>query len=312
MKKILSVDELIEHMKEKGIEFNIVDEIAAKDFLTHNNYYMKLASYRTNYDKQTVGKNAGKYINLEFAYLQELSTIDMRLRYLIIEMCLDIEHYTKMTLLKRVEQKEDGYQLIRKFVTKNDKILKKIYAHKTSEYCHGLIENYYPYFPIWVFIELISFGDLTFLCEFYKEVYNDEIVDNKFMNLVRDLRNASAHSNCLINNLRSKIIGKPDARITTFVKDLHCVGNSSITNNLQKTFIYNFIVLLYVYDTIVESKGVKKNRYKELNSLLNERMVRNKDFFSKNNLIKSQYHFLKKVIDKLINNAYTSNTIEKS
>ena len=92
MKKMLSTDELICHMKEKGIQFNIVDESAAKDFLTYNNYYMKLAAFRTNYEKVD-----NKYLNLEFAYLQELSTIDMRLRYIIINMCLDIEHYIKQS-----------------------------------------------------------------------------------------------------------------------------------------------------------------------------------------------------------------------
>lgn len=151
-------------MKEKGIQFNIVDESAAKDFLTYNNYYMKLAAFRTNYEKVD-----NKYLNLEFAYLQELSTIDMRLRYIIINMCLDIEHYIKVTLLNKVKDKEDGYQLVRKFVTKNERVLKNIYRHKASEYSHGLIENYYPFFPIWVFVELISFGDLTYLCEFYKK-----------------------------------------------------------------------------------------------------------------------------------------------
>ncbi len=35
-----------------------------------NNYYMKLASYRANYDKR---KSNDEYINLDFAYLKILS-----------------------------------------------------------------------------------------------------------------------------------------------------------------------------------------------------------------------------------------------
>lgn len=294
MKKMLSTDELICHMKEKGIQFNIVDESAAKDFLTYNNYYMKLAAFRTNYEKVD-----NKYLNLEFAYLQELSTIDMRLRYIIMNMCLDIEHYIKVTLLNKVKDKEDGYQLVRKFVTKNERVLRNIYRHKASEYSHGLIENYYPFFPIWVFVELISFGDLTYLCEFYKKMYGEEIIDNKFMNQVRDLRNASAHSNCLTNKLQEKITGAPDKRILDFVKQLDCVGRSSLLNNMSRSFMYNFVVLLYVYDRAVTSEGVKKNRYRELNELVNVRMLKNKTYFEKNNVIKTQYKFIKKVVDKL-------------
>ena len=82
MKVLLSVDELVEHMKCKGITFNVVSEEDAKIFLSNNNYYMKLAAYRANYDKR---KNNGEYINLDFAYLQELSTIDMHLRHLILQ-----------------------------------------------------------------------------------------------------------------------------------------------------------------------------------------------------------------------------------
>ena len=51
MKPILNIDEMIEHMKEKGIKFNIISENEAKKFLSESNYYMKLASYLTNYPK---------------------------------------------------------------------------------------------------------------------------------------------------------------------------------------------------------------------------------------------------------------------
>lgn len=265
-----------------------------KDFLLCNNYYMKLAAFRTNYEKR-----CDRYVNLEFAYLQELSTIDMRLRYIIINMCLDLEHYIKVSLLNKVKDKEDGYQLVRKFVTKNERILKNIYRHKASEYCNGLIEKYYPFFPIWVFVELISFGDLTYLCEFYKEIYKEEIIENKFMNQVRDLRNASAHSNCLTNKLQAVIEGTPDKRILDFVKNLNCVGKTSLLNNMRKSFVYNFVVLLYVYDKVVISEGVKTNRYKELKELINVRMVKNKTYFEKNNVIKAQYKFIKKIVDNL-------------
>jgi hypothetical protein len=122
-------------MKGKGITFNIISESDAKSFLTENNYYLKLASYRTNYAKYTSGSKTGLYINLDFAYLKELSTIDMHLRYLIIQMCLDIEHYLKVSLLSHVESNpsEDGYELIRRFLGyvnskgqyQNEHILKK-------------------------------------------------------------------------------------------------------------------------------------------------------------------------------------------
>ncbi len=298
MKTLLKTEELINHMKERGIKFSIVSEEQAKEFLKNNNYYMKLASYRTNYTKNS----RGEYTNLEFAYLQELSILDMRLRYIIIDMCLDIEHYIKLSLLNKIEyNNDDGYELIKKFIAKDTRVLKNINSHKSSEYCRGLIEKYYPYFPAWVFVELISFGTLTYLCDYFSEMYGDEIIDNKFLNIVRDIRNASAHSNCLINRLNDKLEGAPDKRIFDFVKNMKVFSKSAIRNSLSKRFLYNFTVLMYVYDNIVTSEGVKKTRYCELQELVDNRAVRNKSYFDKNNMIQSRYKYIKNVVDVMAN-----------
>lgn len=110
MKPMLSTKELIEHMKEKGITFRETSEKEAMDFLENNNYYMKLAAYRANYEKCVEGKRKGMYQNLDFAYLQELSRLDMHLRHLVLEMCLDIEHAIKFglwTLQQRTRRKMD-------------------------------------------------------------------------------------------------------------------------------------------------------------------------------------------------------------
>ena len=108
----LSLDEQIQHLKDKGILFNIMDEESAKQYLKYNNNYYKLTSFRKNYDKHPGGENKGKYIRLEFAYLVDMSIIDMRLRYRIVEMALDIEHHTKLQLLRKIdEHDEDGFKL---------------------------------------------------------------------------------------------------------------------------------------------------------------------------------------------------------
>ena len=42
----LSLDEQIQHLKDKGILFNIMDEESAKQYLKYNNNYYKLTSFR--------------------------------------------------------------------------------------------------------------------------------------------------------------------------------------------------------------------------------------------------------------------------
>ncbi len=298
MKTLLKNDELISHMKAKGIKFEIVKESEAKIFLQYSNYYMKLASYRKNYDKD---KNE-KYINLDFAYLKELSTIDMHLRYLILKMCLDIEHTLKVSLLKDIEDnsQEDGYLIIQEFVKKYEKSKDNIQKHKSSEYCRALIEKYSPDFPVWVFVELISFGDMLKLYEFYNKMYPKRLKDGKLLYSIRDLRNAAAHNNCLINKLQ-KGINKPSAKITKFVSEIDNIGKSMRQNKLSNKFLYDFTTLLYVYNEFITSDAIKKEGFKQIQEFMEKRAVRNKEFFKKNECIKTAYIFIKKIVDYIEN-----------
>lgn len=297
-------------MKYKGIKFKEISEEEAKIFLNNNNYYMKLASYRANYVKCQSGEREGKYQNLDFAYLKELSTLDMYLRYMIMEMALDIEHAIKVKIIRDVADnpEEDGYNIMKKFLEKNNNIniLKKIKSHKSGEYCKDLIEKYYPYFPVWVFVELISFGDLLYFTSFYENEYNIKIINNTFMNIVRDLRNASAHSNCILNKMTERIDSTKqiNSEISEFVKRMSDVSKQSRKNNLNYKFTYNFICLLYVYDSLM-SDAVKQKRYKQIIEFMDGRVKKNKNYFLSNSKIVGVYNFNKKVVDNLIRNTYT-------
>lgn len=302
MKVLLTAEELISHMEQKGITFNRVSKDEAQSFLEHNNYYMKLASYRTNYKKYTSGPKIGKYIGLDFSCLQELSKLDMHIRYIAFQMALDVEHYSKVRLLNAIENNpnEDGYKIIQKFIAKdrNFGTLKTIQSHKASIYCKDLIDKYYPYFPAWVFVELIPFGELAYLCEFYNEIYNTEIVDRVLLNSVRDIRNACAHSNCLINNLLPGNC-KPHQDVVDRIKKIPSIGENARDKKLSNKCIYDMVCLFYAYDEIVESKNAKEKRYQELEDLFEKRMVQHKDWFASNNTITSSYAFIKNVLDTL-------------
>lgn len=305
MKQLLSIEELIQHMKNRGITFNEISENDAKQFLQNNNYYMKLAAYRANYDKCDTGKRQGQYKKLDFGYLKELSTIDMYLRYIVMDMCLDIEHVIKVRLIKNITNNpsEDGYDIVRKFIAQDDnlRILKNIRSHKSGEYCKDLIEKYYPYFPVWVFVELISFGDLLYFCSFYEKIYGVQIINNKLMNTVRDVRNAAAHSNCLLNKMTEKIDSTKQVNneISSFIIGMKNISKTSRVNNLSYKFTNSFVTVLYVYDSLM-NEIPKQKRYKEIQEFMNGRVVKNKQFFQSNSKIIGVYNFHKKVIDNLV------------
>ena len=63
-------------------------------------------------------------------------------------------------------------------------------------------------------------------------------------------------------------------------------------------FAYNIVTLLYVYDLLVQ-EAPKQKRYAQLKEFMNDRVVRNGDYFNSNSKIYSTYNFLKKVIDNL-------------
>ena len=82
------------------------------------------------------------------------------------------------------------------------------------------------------------------------------------------------------------------------------ISKQSRINNLNYKFTYNFITLLYVYDNLMGEISRQK-RYQQIKEFLDGRVIRNQDYFKSNTKIVGVYKFHKKVVDNLLNNAYT-------
>lgn len=306
MKEMLSTINLIQHMKDKGIKFELCTETDAQNFLENNCFYFRVAAYRQLYPKIEAGNQKGQYQNLDFAYLMELYRIDNKVRSAVMEMYLDIERSIKTRLINDAtsNDREDGYNLVKSYLSSTDPYfhtLKLIHQHKSGEYSKELINKYYPYFPIWALVEVIPFGTLIHISQYYEQNYHHDIMPkNKFMNIIRDLRNASAHGNCLINNINKEMEAskQPDNEIVNFIKDLNLFSESSRRKHLRRSFVYNITVLLYVYKEMmsIESQKLKFNQLKEL--LDNDLMI-HKEYFDSNSSIKSVYRFFSQIVDKL-------------
>lgn len=194
-----------------------------ENYLANINNYLRTAAYQKNYQKHKKGINNGKYICLDFTYLQELSTIDMHFRFIVSKMCLDIEHDLKVKMLKDIESdlSTDGYDIVKSFLAQNTYIIGKLEATSSSPFTSDLIHKYftiqriyntakqkkenkivaYDDCPAWVLLEMLTFGDFIKFYEFYYSSTSFPKLSTPVINLVKSLRNGAAHNNCILADL---------------------------------------------------------------------------------------------------------------
>lgn len=298
-KPMLSTNEQIERLKEKGITFNLISEHDAAEYLRSNNYYFKLSAYRRNYDKREGGPRSGQYIDLDFAYLRDLAIIDMTLRYTLVQLSLDIEHYIKLDLLRRAEDHhEDGYVLFSDFVASLEPeravhLCSELERNSGAIFCKDLYEKYRNSIPVWVFLEMSSFGWLVSFYGFCANRYRDpEMSDLQYLlTPCKSIRNAAAHSSCILNDLRPNTAKHPIRR--PVLEGLQSIDISASTRRrkLTNARIQQIVTLLYVYKRIVTSSGM----YAKTCDLLQKfslRMERNIDYYNSNEMVQSSILFL--------------------
>lgn len=310
LKPMLNEREQIEHLLKNGVKFEIISEKDAEEYLKKNNNYFKLTAYRKNFEKYATGKNKDKYINLDFQMLIDLSIIDMRIRKSLLNIVLDLEHYTKIKLLNKVENTtKDGYSSVEKYIQnlkpeEYNSLECELNRHIKNTYCGDLVSKYNKEYPIWVFIEIIPFGRLIKFYKFVAENLQDKEMLNEsyLLKNVRGLRNACAHNNCILNNLRQGT-AKPQADYG-MLREISKIGisNGAIGKKMSNARMQQIVTLLYLNKKITTSEGVLKYQ-KEMLQELKNRIERNIQYYSNNTLIKSNLNFLNRIIDTWYNNS---------
>lgn len=326
LKNKLTIDEQIEKMKSSGVKFNIVTEEDAREFLLDSTYYFKLKAFQKNYNK----KQNGDYINLEFAYLKDFSTVDMWFRKLVLSLALGVEHSMKVKLNADISNNpaEDGYSIVNEFLNAKEYsyIVKSIYAKVHSNYAGELIKKYCsytynpnsqtPYYfecPFWVFTEILSFGDFINFYNFYYEKYNFYNSLKPILFPVRCLRNAAAHNNCILNSLKKSDHGgfKVNNAVNSYVSKIQTITPISRKNCMATPALHDFAALLMAYTMVVKSKSAQIQTLKELKKYM-ERWERNPEFYKSNMEITKTYNFFQKLIDNYEKIVYNNNDVQKT
>ncbi|MCL2374919.1 MAG: Abi family protein [Firmicutes bacterium] len=304
-KEKLTIKQQIEHMKSKGIRFKLVKPKEAEKFITDQSYYFKIKAYAKNFKKDE--KKQDNYSNLDFAYLVELSTLDMHLRRTIFHLCVNIEHAIKVQILSHCCSKveEEGYSIVESFRIKQrqsakDKKRQPREMLQKNQYTEKIHEKYKSSPAIWNFVEMISFGDLI---EFYRHYF--KIHDKKLCKLsdllffVKQIRNASAHNNCLLANMITPYQIKPSYMVQNYLIQHSSKGD--ISSNLWKkkltiAILHDFAAVLYCFKQFVKSDKIIAKTFEELDTIV-VRFKEKQEYFDKNRILQENLKIFEKTVD---------------
>lgn len=311
----LSVDNQITYMKYKGITFRHIDEEKAKEFLSQNTYYYKVTAFRKN-----IQKSKGKYPSLDFGLLNDLATIDMYLRYASIKFNLDTEHALKSLLVNTITDtlSEDGYTIVKeyddycreKILTENPNFDEKAYIpvdkkimsrnKDVTGYHYDLFNKRKANPPIWVLIELMSFGELIRFIEFYyekdKKDKNNFELAYKLLKYTKNFRDSAAHSRPLLLNVLNIREINATQEVTEYARNAG-IDKLSRKNYITNKKIHDFICILMIHDHYIKSERMKMSRKKEVLWLI-ERCTVNSTYYQHQKEFSKVYEILCKVIDK--------------
>lgn len=217
-KPMLAAEELVAHLKSRGVTFELCSEADAAAYLAHANNYLRAASYRKLYPVHAEGPNSGRYIGLDFGALVELSSVDRVLRTALRDIALDVEHFAKVRLLDRaLSEGEDGYAVVSDYLEGHltSRSRSRVSTGLASrgrageghdEYSGDLIAHYNEQgYPLWVFLEVIEFWRFCDLWLFCAGRWDDEamVVAHYWLKSIRALRNSACHNSCIVNGFSS-------------------------------------------------------------------------------------------------------------
>ena len=272
IKAALDVDRQIEHLKSKGIKFEMCGEDDAREYLSSKCNLFKVASYRKLFSKYVGGENDGKYVELDFGQLKLLASIDNSMRGILRTLALDIEHFQKVALLSKMEQQgedEDGYSIVADYL---NSLSPKDRAYKDGElercgyssYSKAIYRKYQNDLPIWVFLEMISFGTLVDFTMFCGKRWNDKTLTDSYYDLkrVKSVRNGTSHGSCIINSFADS----PTRVCNTSSEVLSAVAASGASKNTRQKWMKNTpvreIAITLVRYNLTVPEGKSKERAK--------------------------------------------------
>lgn len=115
------------------------------------------------------------------------------------------------------------------------------------------------------------------------------------------LRNAIAHDNCLLNSLKDGYSNKKfrsNKKLNSFIqKRVPSISATTRKQRLANPVVHDFAATIHLFNEIVSSKEIRKERMLELQSFLSDRCLLHSKYFEKNTILVSTYNFFNNLVE---------------
>lgn len=113
------------------------------------------------------------------------------------------------------------------------------------------------------------------------------------LKMLKNLRNACAHNNCIIADLQTGITFVP-GELGNFLATIKTISKQQRQKKMSCLPVLEFVSVVYSLRTVASKSIVTKHK-RELKKLFEKRMIKHKDYFIGNDIIKSNYEFALKI-----------------
>lgn len=216
MKQSITVDEQIALLKSHGITFELMDEDSAREFLRSRSYFFKIKSYERNYKRIEIGATY-TYSGLDFGHLVELSYMDFALSRICLSLALSTEHFLKVRLNQLImnDPKPDlSETLVRRILHGDTSLIRcNPYTEDMWEACNNAPS-------IWHLWELLPLNEHIRLYSSYFDYHGVQPPYAHLLFIVRKLRNAVSHGNCLLADVSRPSEGRRQSNGKRYDKEV--------------------------------------------------------------------------------------------
>ena len=203
-KDFKTIEEQLEILRSRGLTIN--DEVKAKDFLLHNNYY-RISGYSLTLRKNDIFSKSATFQNIVDIY-----NFDYELRHIILKYIEIIEVQMKSVFAYEFTKVHGptGYLDDSFFTnkTKHKEIIDKANQQKNQRLPH---EAYLKHFvndlqediPLWAYVDLLTISDISFLYSISEQSLKDTVARTFGLNMNRGsaILGGYMHSMTIIRNL---------------------------------------------------------------------------------------------------------------